>query len=194
MTQSFMFLLRGSRRRLHTLGAALCLGGLGILSAATAHAQQSSRVPAGTTISTQATVSFTDSAGASRSANSTQVSVTVAQVGGALFTGGNTVSGGAGTKVTSLYTLANTGNGNDVFVIKASETAGGNDFQNIEIFAADSNGVPTSVTPLCTGPACATGVKQSVSAGASFRRPIEKSTKRARALKFKRINIKVGLQ
>ncbi len=173
MTKSTLSFFRGQRRRLHRLGAAFCLGGLGILSAATANAQTAGRVQAGTTISTQATVSFVDSSGSTRQASSTVVTVSVSQVYAATLQGtGNTVAGGAGTKVFSLHTLTNSGNGLDTFNFTVGEATGGsaNSFSNIEVFEDDGTGRPRGATPLCTASAGVCTVSAlPIAAGTSLR-------------------------
>jgi len=126
---------------------------------------------AGTVIGNQATASYQDSGGTSRSATSNLVQTTVSQV--KTFTlaapGATTVS--PGQTVYYPHTITNTGNGTDTYTLNAPVSsnfaATGTPHSGMVYYIdADGNGVPDNFTPIVTsGPIAANGQFKFVVAG-----------------------------
>ncbi|MBP6894616.1 MAG: hypothetical protein KBC94_09345 [Pseudacidovorax sp.] len=114
---------------------------------------------ANSSISNQASASYLDTNGNAQVAASNVVVTTVQQVGSFTLdakatTGGpldivNTKSGAAGAVIYAPHVLINTGNGADSFNISV---AGSTKFNKVEIYSdTNSDGLPDSATPLCSG-------------------------------------------
>ena len=106
----------------------------------------------GTSIGNQASASYLDPDGSTRSATSTSVQTTVTQVGSLTLTANGARNAAAGNTVYVPHTLTNTGNGDDSFTISVTESNAATtpDFTRIEVFLDNGTGLPSSSTPLCT--------------------------------------------
>jgi uncharacterized repeat protein (TIGR01451 family) len=136
----------------------LAAGALYALGVTNAHAAPA----AGTVIGNQATASYTDAGGASRSATSNLVSTTVSQVKTFALTADGARTAAPGQTVYYPHTITNNGNGTDSYALVAP-TTGGAFAHTVLAYYPDANGdgVPDG------GPAIsATGP---VTAGAQFR-------------------------
>jgi trimeric autotransporter adhesin len=120
--------------------AVVLAGGGGLALAATP--------AAGTNIGNQASASYTDASGVSRSVTSNVVTAVVQQVA-SLTLGQNTAkSVVAGGQVVYPLTLTNTGNGTDTFSLTSAQ-AGGFSFTNVTFYAdANGDGVADNSTPI----------------------------------------------
>ena len=116
--------------------------------------------PANSVIGNQATATYQDSGGTSRTATSNLVQTTVAQVYSHTLTASQSRIVAPGGTVYFPHTLTNTGNGTDTYTIGAVDPAGGNTFSALAIFAdANGDGVPDNSTPITTtGSLAANGV------------------------------------
>lgn len=117
---------------------------------------------AGTVIGNQASATYTDGSGTSRTATSNTVQTIVQQVAAMTLTANGSLTAGPGAQVVFPHTLTNTGNGTDTFSLTAIDQ-GGDSFDfgagNIQIYAdADGNGVPDNATPISSSGAVAAGV------------------------------------
>lgn len=112
----------------------LLAGLLLLLPARTAHAATA----AGTTISNQASATYTDATLASRTATSNTVVTVVQQVASLTLTADGAKTVVAGGQVSYPHTLTNTGNGTDTFAL-ASANDGGFTMASV-LFYADANG------------------------------------------------------
>ncbi|MCX6358783.1 MAG: hypothetical protein NT029_03170 [Armatimonadetes bacterium] len=126
--------------------------------------------PAGATIGNQASATYTDGSGVSRTVSSNVVTTIVQQVAALTLTMDNTKVAVAGGKVWYPHTLTNTGNGTDTFSLLLTQLATDNfDLAGALIYPdADGDGVPDS------GAAAITSTGPLV-AGGSFRFVIEGS-------------------
>ena len=138
------------------LAAALLLGWLGFAVTA-AHAA----APAGTVIGNQATASYVDTSGTTRTASSNLVQTTVSQVKSYTLTANGAKTGAPGQTVYYPHTITNTGNGSDTYALNAA-TAGGGFTHTGLVYYIDANGdgIPDNFTPITS-----TGV---VPAGGTF--------------------------
>lgn len=120
--------------------------------------------PANTTIGNQASATYTDGGGNSRSVTSNTVETVVQQVYAVDISDGLTKTVSDGGQVQYPHIITNNGNGPDSFTITATDSTGGTDifdFDNIVIYPdADLDGVPDSFTAISTTP--------TVPAGGSF--------------------------
>ncbi len=116
--------------------------------------------PANSVIGNQATATYQDSGGTSRTATSNLVQTTVAQVYSHTLTASQSRIVAPGGTVYFPHTLTNTGNGTDTYAIAAVDPAGGNTFSALAIYAdANGDGVPDNSTPIATtGTLAADGV------------------------------------
>ena len=116
--------------------------------------------PANSVIGNQATATYQDSGGTSRTATSNLVQTTVAQVYSHTLTASQSRIVAPGGTVYFPHTLTNTGNGTDTYTIGAVDPAGGNTFSSLAIYAdANGDGVPDNSTPITTtGTLAANGV------------------------------------
>lgn len=106
----------------------------------------------GTSIGNQASASYLDPEGITRSATSNSVQTTVTQVGSLTLTANGARNAAAGNTVYVPHTLTNTGNGDDSFTISVTESnaATAPDFTRIEVYLDSGTGLPSSSTPLCS--------------------------------------------
>jgi uncharacterized repeat protein (TIGR01451 family) len=136
----------GRRVRIATGLTALCLC-LSLLMTARA-----TPPPVGTSIGNQASATYTDSTGTSRSVTSNTVQTVVAQVATLTLTASGTKTASIGSTVYYPHTLTNTGNGSDTFTLTAVN-AGGSAFNmtGIAIYADNGSGAPTGSAITSTG-------------------------------------------
>jgi len=116
---------------------------------------------AGTAIGNQASVTYTDGSGNSRSVTSNLVQTIVQQVASLTLTANGAKTAAVGSTVYYPHTLANTGNGSDSFTL-AAVNAGGSAFNmtGITIYADNGSGQPTGPAITSSG---------ALAAGASFK-------------------------
>ena len=152
---------RRSRRLLVTLRRALPLVlafglGCGLLTSA-----QAAPPPAGTSIGNQASVTYTDGSGTSRTVTSNTVQTIVQQVASIGLTAAGTKTASVGSTVYFPQTLTNTGNGTDSYALGAVN-AGGSAFTmtGITLYADNGSGQPTGPAITSTG---------ALAAGAAFK-------------------------
>ncbi len=109
--------------------------------------------PAGSVIGNQATATYTDASGQTKTATSNLVETTVQQVGSFTLTTDNAKTAAIGNTVYMPHTLTNTGNGSDSFVLSLADVApSAFTSTNIAIYLdANGDGVPDSTTPLASG-------------------------------------------
>ena len=108
--------------------------------------------PVGTSIGNQASVTYTDSSGTSRTVTSNTVQTVVQQVASLTLTAAGAKTSSVGTTVYYPHTLTNTGNGSDTFALTAVN-AGGSAFSltGIAIYADNGSGQPTGSAITSTG-------------------------------------------
>ncbi len=140
------------------VGLFLVLGMLMGLSSTDVFAQVP---PANTTIGNQASATYTDGGGNSRSVTSNTVETVVQQVYAVDISDGLTKTVSDGGQVQYPHIITNNGNGPDSFTISATDSTGGTDifdFDNIVIYPdADLDGVPDSFTAITTTPTIGAG-------------------------------------
>jgi uncharacterized membrane protein len=134
---------------------------------------QAATPAANSSISNQASASYTDATGANKTILSNEVFTTVTQVAALDLTNGNTKTVVAGGTAYMPHTLTNLGNGSDAFTLPLVGASGGT-FSSLQIFLdADGNGVPDSATPLCgtgaTPALCANFTTPSILAGGTYK-------------------------
>jgi uncharacterized repeat protein (TIGR01451 family) len=137
------------RRRIHGLGtlAAALLLWVGALTTA-----QATPPPAGTSIGNQASVTYTDSSGTSRTVTSNTVQTVVQQVASLTLTANGTKTSSIGSTVYYPHTLTNTGNGTDTFGLAAVNAAGSAfTMTGVTIYADNGSGVPTGAAITTSG-------------------------------------------
>lgn len=143
------------------VGLFLVLGVLMGLSSSDVFAQVP---PANTTIGNQASATYTDGGGNSRSVTSNTVETVVQQVYAVDISDGLTKTVSDGGQVQYPHIITNNGNGPDSFTISATDSVAGTDifdFDNIVIYPdADLDGVPDNFSAITTTP--------TVPAGGSF--------------------------
>ncbi|MCD6077847.1 MAG: hypothetical protein K0R89_1785, partial [Ramlibacter sp.] len=110
------------------------------LAVAPAHAAPP---PAGTSISNQASASYSDGSGVARTVTSNLVQTTVTQVYSLTLSANGTQSATPGSVVYFPHTLTNTGNGTDAFTLSAVNATG---VALTGIFIVQGT-VPTTATP-----------------------------------------------
>ena len=126
------------------------------LAAMPAHAA----VPAaGSSISNQASASYTDGSNVPRTVTSNVVSTTVTQVASLTLTADGVQTATPGSVVYYPHTLTNTGNGSDTFNL-TSANSGVFTMTSVQFFADNGSGQPTGSPITSTGP---------VAAGAAFK-------------------------
>ncbi len=109
--------------------------------------------PAGTAIGNQASATYTDASGISRSVTSNVVQTIVQQVASLTLTANGAQTSTPGTTVYYPHTLTNTGNGSDTFVLAAINGSGsGFSMTGIQIFADNGSGQPTGPAITSSGP------------------------------------------
>ena len=116
---------------------------------------------AGTSIGNQASASYTDGSGVSRTVTSNTVQTVVQQVASLTLTANGTKSASVGSTVYYPHTLTNTGNGTDSFGLTAANAAAQSfNLTNILIYADNGAGVITGPAITSTG---------SIASGALFK-------------------------
>lgn len=120
--------------------------------------------PAGAVIGNQATASYTDAGGNSRTTTSNLVETDILQVAGVSVQSNQTVNAAPGATVYLPHTITNTGNGNDIYNLLSTQVAGGGfSFSSIVIYAdANGDGIPDNTTPITVTPTLAPGQVYSV--------------------------------
>ena len=127
-----------------------------LLAPAAAHAAPP---PAGTSISNQASATYSDGSGVARTVTSNLVQTTVTQVYSLDLAAPGAQTATPGSVVYYPHTVTNTGNGSDTFNLATSQTSSPA-LTNIEIYADNGSGAPTG------SPITSSGV---LAAGASFK-------------------------
>ena len=115
--------------------------------------------PAGTSISNQASATYSDASGVTRTVSSNVVQTTVQQVASLELEANGAQNATPGSVVYYPHSLKNTGNGSDSYNLTTSN-AGGFTMASVQFFADNGSGAPTG--PVLTS----TGV---VAAGATFK-------------------------
>ena len=107
---------------------------------------------AGTAIGNQASASYTDGSGVTRTVTSNTVQTVVQQVASLTLTANGNKSASPGSTVYYPHTLTNTGNGSDSFGLSAAN-AGGSTFNltGITLYADNGSGLPTGPAITSTG-------------------------------------------
>ncbi|MDE2325860.1 MAG: DUF11 domain-containing protein, partial [Betaproteobacteria bacterium] len=141
---------------LRRAAAWLAAGALALAAATGAHAAPP---PAGTSISNQASATYTDGSGVTRTVTSNVVQTTVTQVASLTLTQNGAQTATPGSVVYYPHTLTNTGNGSDTFNLSTSNT-GAFSMSNVQIFADNGSGQPTGPAITSTG---------ALAAGAAFK-------------------------
>lgn len=113
--------------------------------------------PKDTPIGNQASATYDDASGTSRTATSNVAITIVQQVAAVTLTSDNTKTAGPGAQVSFPHTVSNNGNGTDSFTFTVTQSAGDNfDLSNVKIYAdANGDGVPDNsidLTSSGTGP------------------------------------------
>ena len=120
---------------------------------------QATPPPAGTSISNQASATYTDSQGVSHTVTSNVVQTTVQQVASLTLTQNGAQNATAGSVAYYPHTLTNTGNGSDTFNLTTAN-AGAFTLSTVQIYADNGSGQPTG------SPITSSGL---LNAGATFR-------------------------
>jgi uncharacterized repeat protein (TIGR01451 family) len=116
---------------------------------------------AGTSIGNQASVTYTDSSGTSRTVTSNSVQTVVQQVASLTLSASGAKTAGVGSTVYYPHTLTNTGNGTDTFTLAAVNAAGAAfNMTGIAIYADNGSGQPTGAALTSSG---------ALAAGATFK-------------------------
>lgn len=120
--------------------------------------------PAGAVIGNQATASYTDAGGISRTTTSNLVETTIQQVAGVDIEANQSKVAAAGSTVYLPHTVTNTGNGSDSYDLLASQvTGGGFTFTSIKVYAdANGDGVPDNFDEISLTPVLAAGASYSL--------------------------------
>lgn len=113
--------------------------------------------PAGTSISNQASATYTDASAVSRTVTSNVVQTTVQQVASLTLTANGAQNANPGSVAYYPHTLTNTGNGSDSFSL-ATINAGGFTMTGVQIFADNGSGQPTGPALTSSGPLASGGV------------------------------------
>src|SRR6201995_3690660 len=113
---------------------------------------------AGTVIGNQATATYLDSTGTTRTASSNLVQTTVSQVKSFTLTANGAKTGTPGQTVYFPHTITNTGNGTDTYALNTL-VAGGTVTQTGLTYYVDANGdgVPDNFTAITSSPQLAAG-------------------------------------
>lgn len=112
--------------------------------------------PAGTSISNQASATYSDGSGVARTVTSNLVQTTVTQVYSLTLTANGAQNATPGSVVYYPHTLTNTGNGTDTFNLSAVN-ATGFVMGSIQIFADNGSGQPTGAAITSSGPVASNG-------------------------------------
>lgn len=121
---------------------------LAVIAMQSAHATPP---PAGMAIGNQASATYTDASGISRSVTSNVVQTIVQQVASLTLTANGAQTASPGSSVYYPHTLTNTGNGSDSFNLAAANGSGFN-MSGIQIFADNGSGQPTGPALTSSGP------------------------------------------
>src|SRR5437773_2285659 len=116
---------------------------------------QATPPPAGTSISNQASATYTDSQGVSHTVTSNVVQTTVQQVASLTLTQNGAQNATAGSVAYYPHTLTNTGNGSDTFNLTTGNS-GGFTMTAVQIYADNGSGQPTG-SPITSSGALAAG-------------------------------------
>lgn len=116
--------------------------------------------PVGTSISNQASATYSDGSGATRTVSSNLVQTTVTQVYAVAVVASGAQNATPGSVVYYPHTLTNNGNGSDSFTLSASSTSGTFTMTSVQIFADNGSGQPTGSAITSTG---------AIAAGATFK-------------------------
>lgn len=116
---------------------------------------------AGTSIGNQASATYTDASGTSRTVTSNSVQTVVQQVAALTLTASGAKTASVGATVYYPHTLTNTGNGTDTYALAAVNAAGAAfNMTGITIYADNGSGQPTGSAITSTG---------ALAAGAAFK-------------------------
>ena len=115
---------------------------------------------AGASISNQASASYADGSGVTRTVTSNTVQTLVTQVASLTLTANGAQTATPGSVVYYPHTLTNTGNGSDTFNLTAVSATTPFQMTNVQIFADNGSGQPTGLPITSTGP---------IAAGAAFK-------------------------
>lgn len=153
-----MKLLISLRKALRVASAALAIAAAGLVPVSQAQAAPA----AGTVIGNQASATYTDGSGASRTTTSNLVQTTVSQVKSFSLTANGARTAAAGQTVYYPHVITNLGNGVDSYALNALTTGGSFTHTGLAYYAdANGDGVPDNAVALTsTGP---------LAAGAQFR-------------------------
>ena len=113
--------------------------------------------PAGTSISNQASATYSDASGVTRTVTSNVVQTTVQQIASLTLASNGAQNATPGSVVYYPHTLTNTGNGTDSFNLTTSNT-GGFTMASVQIFADNGSGSPTGPAITSTGALAAGGL------------------------------------
>lgn len=116
--------------------------------------------PAGTSISNQASATYSDGSGVARTVMSNLVTTSVTQVYSVLLSANGAQNATPGSVVYYPHTVQNTGNGNDNFNLTVTTGTGGFTMTNVVIYADNGSGGPIG------SPITSTGI---LASGASFK-------------------------
>jgi trimeric autotransporter adhesin len=121
---------------------------------------------AGTSIGNQASATYTDGSGLTRTVTSNTVQTVVQQVASLTLTANGAKTSSVGSTVYYPHTLTNTGNGTDTYTLGAAN-AGGSIFNmtGVTIYADNGSGLPTGPAITSTGPLAAGAVFKFIVAG-----------------------------
>lgn len=113
--------------------------------------------PAGTSISNQASATYSDASGITRTVTSNVVQTTVQQIASLTLAANGAQNATPGSVVYYPHTLTNTGNGTDTFNLTTSNT-GAFSMASVQIFADNGSGSPTGSAITSTGALAAGGL------------------------------------
>ncbi len=113
--------------------------------------------PAGTSISNQASATYSDASGVTRTVTSNVVQTTVQQIASLTLAANGAQNATPGSVVYYPHTLTNTGNGTDTFNLTTSN-AGAFTMASVQIFADNGSGSPTGAAITSTGALAAGGI------------------------------------
>lgn len=113
--------------------------------------------PAGTSISNQASATYSDASGITRTVTSNVVQTTVQQIASLTLAANGAQNATPGSVVYYPHTLTNTGNGTDTFNLTTSNSGPGFTMASVQIFADNGSGSPTGPAITSTGAVAAGG-------------------------------------
>ncbi|MDW5444677.1 hypothetical protein [Polaromonas sp. SM01] len=115
--------------------------------------------PSGTSISNQASATYSDASGVTRTVSSNVVQTTVLQIASLTLAANGAQNATPGSVVYYPHSLTNTGNGSDSYNLTSSN-AGGFSMASVQFFADNGSGAPTGSAITSTG---------ALAAGATFK-------------------------